>query len=301
MTSPISVVVVTRNRVERLRRCVDALLSVGTERSWELVIVDNNSDDTTADFLNSLPKIVGNITIITRHEKKRGSSAAKNNGWLVATGDIIAFTDDDCYVRDDYIDSMISAFESDPALEVVGGRILLFDKTDLHITVLEHPDYAYLAPMTFIPTGVIQGANMAFKRKTLERIGGFDENLGAGTKLAGEDIDAVAAVVWSGTPGAYNPLAVVYHHHGRKTDLDAQNLWRTYDRGRGAYYVKYILHRQARWVYLRVWIHSIAKDIRTTIQTATMGGLRKSFREINGAVYYLFLRSRAHREERSRH
>jgi GT2 family glycosyltransferase len=299
MASPISVVVVTRNRVERLRRCVDALLSVKTDRPWELVIVDNNSDDATAEFLNSLPKHAGNAAIITRHEKKRGSSAAKNNGWRIATGDIIAFTDDDCYVREDYIDSMISAFESDSAIEAVGGRILLFDKTDLHITVLEQTDYAYLAPRTFIPTGVIQGANMAFKRKTLEKIGGFDENLGAGTKLAGEDIDAVAAVVWSGAPGAYNPSAVVYHHHGRKTQLDAQNLWRTYDRGRGAYYVKYILHRQARWVYLRIWAGSIAKDLRTTIQTAKIGGLRKSLREINGAVYYLFLRSRSRREEHS--
>ena len=108
----VSVVVCTRNRVDSLRRCVQALASINTGCEWELVIVDNGSDDGTSAFLTSLPQLFSKTPVITTFEPKRGLAAARNRGVDQAHGDIVAFTDDDCYVFDDYIDLMVSAFEN---------------------------------------------------------------------------------------------------------------------------------------------------------------------------------------------
>jgi glycosyltransferase involved in cell wall biosynthesis len=290
MSTPISVVVCTRNRVNNLRRCVQAFASILTDYEWELVIVDNGSDDGTNTFLASLPSRFGKAHVITTFEPKRGLAAARNRGYRQAHGNIVAFTDDDCYVSEDYIDALISAFEN-PEIGFVGSRILLYDQSDIRLTIRESEDYLVLKPRTFVAAGTVQGANMAFRKATLDRINGFDENLGAGTSFACEDIDAVAALLWQGIAGAYDPRLVVYHHHGRKTKREERDLWKTYDKGRGAYFAKYILRGDSRSKYIRRWLSSIKHG-------ATSGGLktrvwrvRQSLRELCGGFHYIATRA----------
>jgi len=260
--SPIlSVVVCTRDRCGKLKRCVDALLSVTAARDWELVIVDNGSTDGTSDYLASIDqKHFNRVQVKTVFEPKRGLSAARNTGWRTANGEIVAFTDDDCYVSKDYVDSVIRVFEDDLDIGFLCGRILLFDPLDYRITIQESEQRRDFRPWTFMEAGELQGANMAFKRAVLERIGGFNERLGAGTPFPCEDLDVAAAALWDGIPGVYDPRPVVYHHHGRRTEREARELMRSYDAARGAYYVKYILRRDSRFVYVRAWISSIKYD-----------------------------------------
>src|SRR4051812_48213770 len=133
MTLPLSVLVCSRNRVERLKRCVEAMLAVKASHDWELVIVDNASTDGTANFLSTLSPngVRPKVTILT--EPVPGKGRALNIGWRRAEGQIIAFTDDDCYVTPDYVDAVISAFDRDVGF--VGGRVLLFDEGDFPITI----------------------------------------------------------------------------------------------------------------------------------------------------------------------
>jgi GT2 family glycosyltransferase len=292
---PISVIICTRNRIESLRRCVQALTSVDTAYDWELVIVDNGSNDGTSEFLKSLPKRIGRARLKTVYEPKRGLAAARNAGVRQSNGKIIAFTDDDCYVAKDYIDVLIDSFAASPNIGLVGGRILLYDHSDLPITIREGEDYFILKPNTFVSPVTIQGANMAFQREVITRIGGFDEFFGAGTGIACEDTDAIAAAIWMGVTGVYNPAVTVYHHHGRKTSSVARALWRTYDRGRGAYYAKYILRRDSRSVYFKHWINTILAGLRDSAGVkAYLIFARRTFRELSGALYYI-LRRLTHR------
>lgn len=230
--------------------------------SWELVIVDNDSTDGTAAYLKSMSQTKsGTGRIVTTFESKPGLAAARNCGWRKAVGEIVAFTDDDCYVAADYIDSMVEVFQEDPEIGFAGGRVLLFDKSDYRITIKESEERRLFHPRTFLPAGSAHGANMAFRKEVLDRIGGFDERLGAGTSYhASEDLDAFAAALWSGASGVYDPKPVVYHHHGRKTELEATRLNRGYDAGRGAYYAKYVSVKAAGPIYLKAWLKSIAKD-----------------------------------------
>jgi GT2 family glycosyltransferase len=282
MSIPISVVVCTRNRVESLRRCVQALASINTDYEWELVIVDNGSNDGTNAFLASMPRQFSKAHVITTFEP-RGLAAARNKGSGQAHGNIIAFTDDDCYVSENYIDAMISAFETSPEIGFVGGRILLYDQSDLKLTIQESEDHLVLQPRTFVAAGTVQGANMAFRRATLDRIGGFDENFVSGT-----DIDAAASSLWAGITGAYDPRPIVYHHHGRKTKREARDLWKRYDKGRGAYYAKYILRSDSRSEYLRSWMRSVKGELRGAISRGHLP--RRSLRELWGGLHYVAAR-----------
>jgi GT2 family glycosyltransferase len=289
MPIPLSVVVCTRNRVDSLRRCFQALASIHTDQEWELVIVDNGSDDGTNAFLASLPSQFGKAHVVTTFEPKRGSAAAKNKGVSQTHGNIVTFIDDDCYVSENYIDAMISAFES-PEIGFVGGRILLYDQSDIRLTIQESEDYLVLQPRTFVAAGTVQGANIAFRRATLDRIGGFDENLGAGTSFSCEDIDAVAAALWQGITGAYDPQVLVYHHHGRKTKREERDLRKTYDVGRGAYYTKYILRSDSRSKYIKHWVGDVKRRATSGCLKIRFWHLRQSLRELCGGFHYIATR-----------
>jgi glycosyltransferase involved in cell wall biosynthesis len=290
-TIPISVVICTRNRLEKLRRCLDAFGKVKTEHQWELVVVDNGSTDGTYDYLTSLPAHIANASFQAARDPRGSLSDARNTGVRVSNGDIVACTDDDCYVAPDYIDAMVRAFE-DATIGFIGGRIMLYDKTDLPMTIKESDQYEKILPYTFIGTGHVQGANMAFRRSTLEAIGGFDNILGS--KVAAEDTDAIANASWAGIPGAYDPGPTVFHHHGRKTKDQAKNTWAFYDRGRGAYYIKYVLNRASRSTYLRAWAKiTLAQLHNAPTLKSRFGVLNGVRRELAGALYYVRAKSRS--------
>jgi glycosyltransferase involved in cell wall biosynthesis len=290
MSVPLSIIICTRNRVDSLRLCVRALACIETDYEWELVIVDNGSTDNTGAFLASLPRKINNASVIMGFEPKRGLAAARNKGLSQARGDVIAFTDDDCYTSKNYVDAMISSFELNSEIGFVGGRVLLYDQSDLKMTIEEREDYFVLQPRTFIAAGTIQGANMAFRKAVLDRIRGFDECLGAGTPFACEDIDAVAAASWAGIVGAYDPRPTVYHHHRRKTKLEKNELRKTYDKGAGAYYVKYILRRDSRSKYLKTWIRfAIRRSINGNLRQRCWA-MRQSLRELLGGFHYAVTR-----------
>jgi GT2 family glycosyltransferase len=225
---------------------------------------------------------------LTQSEPRVGLSRARNKGWRAATGDIIAFTDDDCYVDPNYVDAIFEAFQEDLRIGFVGGRILLFDATDYKITINESEVRQEFRPRIFVPTGAVQGANFAFRKTVLQRIGGFDERLGAGTPFPSEDIDMVASALWSGVIGVYDPRPLVYHHHGRKTWQEALMLMRTYDAGRGAYYAKYVMRSDSRCIYLREWLKSIKNECIDKIKRGGFPG--KSARELYFALKFMFVR-----------
>ena len=218
-------------------------------------MVDNGSSDGTSDDLRELRASTGR-QLLTVYQPRPGLGRARNSGWRTARAPIIAFTDDDCYVSSDYVDAVISGFESDPSIAAIGGRVLLYDPSDLNICVIESTERLVIHPYRFAPAGLVQGSNMAFRRESLAAIGGFDERLGAGTNFPAEDIYAFASLAWTGMSAPYDPRPLVYHHHGSKTAPDLDRLTRGYDAGRGAYYAKYLLTRRSAIPYLKAWVEA---------------------------------------------
>jgi len=167
---------------------------------------------------------------------------ARNTGWRTATGKIVAFTDDDAVPDARWVEQLAAAFELDPGVAAVTGLVMPssmagraealfeqyggFDKGNL-------PQLWSLRPLPVsAPDGVRgplfpyatgqpgSGNNMAFRREILERVGGFDPALGAGTPTrGGEDLDMFTAVLCAGGGIFYTPAALVRHHH--RADLGA--------------------------------------------------------------------------------
>jgi GT2 family glycosyltransferase len=100
----------------------------------------------------------------------------------------------------------------------------------------------------------VVGANMAMRRSAAAQIGPFDDKLGPGSpQLAGDDLDFVYRAYKAGVKILYTPDAVVYHDHGRRTDLDQAKLRRAYAIGTGAFYFKHILRGNADAMRLAYW------------------------------------------------
>lgn len=183
---------------------------------------------------------------------------ARNSGIRYSSGEIIVFTDDDCYPEPDYLLHVAQVFNS-PEISYFGGRVVLYDPKDYMITVQYKNEVQLIRPNTFIPAGLIHGANMGFRKKIFKRIGGFNELLGAGTLLPSEDVEFIARASASGFTGGYFPGPVVKHHHGRRSKEQIQSLVRSYHLGRGAYYASMLLNKKSRYLYLKHWWWSISK------------------------------------------
>jgi glycosyltransferase involved in cell wall biosynthesis len=251
----LSVLICTRNRAAQLAQTLERISAIQSRLKWELIVVDNGSTDGTGAVIAEYAA-VSSHPVQTIIQQGRGVSIAKNAGWRLSKSPIVVCIDDDCYPAEDYLDRIFERFSNDPKLGFLGGRILLYDPTDRRITIQESLEPLCLPKGSFIPPGLIQGANVTYRRAALSEVGGFDPWFGAGALYSGDELELMARISAAGWNGAYDPKPLVYHHHGRKTANDEQRLQRWYDRGRGAYYAKCILNREMRNVYLKNWLLS---------------------------------------------
>jgi glycosyltransferase involved in cell wall biosynthesis len=252
-------VICTRNRARQLTACLAAVGNIQSNLPWELLLVDNGSSDETSDVIDAF---LLTHTLLKGHHLIQpidNGSLAKNLAIAASEGEIIAFTDDDCYPASDFIDRVHEIFAAEPLTGFIGGRIMLHDPTDAPLTINESLETALYTAGGIVPNGAISGANMAFRRVALVAVGGFDPTFGAGTRYPGEDWDICARVCMSGWNGGYYPSPVVSHHHGRKAK-DAARTLRGYHYGGGAVFAKLVTNRSTRWPYLKHWARRTLGD-----------------------------------------
>jgi GT2 family glycosyltransferase len=247
----LSIVICTRNRASRLGSSLAALSALGSRRPFEVIWIDNGSTDETAGIIKSA--ISSQPHMKYHFCGQPGLGRARDFGWRQSTGRIVAFTDDDCYPEQGFVDSILEVFEERPALGCSGGRILLHNPAHAGVTLDERTEQRVYPPGTFLAAGSVQGANLVFRREALEAIGGIDPELGHGTPFPCEDIDAATAASMAGYEVMFDPRFAVRHDHGR-SDADVPKLFEAYDLGRGAYYAKYMLRTDTRWACIKTWI-----------------------------------------------
>lgn len=283
----LSLVICTRNRAPQLAESLQSLTKMQYSTPWELVIVDNGSNDETQDVISNYR---GSLPLKTLVEPRAGLGRARNRGWAVSQGDIVAFTDDDCYPAHDFLSSVVRCFEENPRLGFIGGRILLHDPEDYRVTIQERACRQGVCPKDFLPTGLIQGANFACRRAALASVGGFDERFGAGALFPCEEVDVMARMLARGWSGAYDPRPLVYHHHRRRTKKDAYQLMGQYDRGRGAYYSKCLLNPELRSIYMRNWCWAATRQSPGTTARELAAGAEFLFRAVAAKLYAIVSR-----------
>jgi glycosyltransferase involved in cell wall biosynthesis len=280
---PITLVVCTRNRAQQLPLSLEALARLKAAEPWQLIIVNNGSTDTTQTLLESFAQRCPRCLVL--NEPTQGLSNAQNTALRHSYGEIIAFTDDDCYPDPDYLEQIRQCFAEHP-IEYLGGRVLLFDPLDAPITIQPCATRVELSPYGFIPSGMIHGAAFAFRRRALDAIGGFDPAVGPGSELpGGNDFIALVRCAAMGMRGAYDPRPLVYHHHRRRQGSDVNTVLRDYDLARGAGYFLGISSRTTR----RAFAWPIVRRIAANILKGRWGTF---LREASGAFRYYRIQRR---------
>ena len=278
----VSIVICTRNRAKSLGGTINSLTQLKSDYEWEAILVDNASTDNTMQIFKDTGDFDGRFRYLRVDQV--GLGAARDAAWRQARGRIVSFTDDDCYLAPDYVNKVVEVFRAHPEIGCVGGRILLYDPDDARVTIDERIVPCEIRPFHFVTPGELQGANLSFRFEVLERVDGLDTELGAGTSFPCEDIDVVASILWAGFSARFEPGPVVFHHHGRKA-AEIAKLIPGYDRGRGAYYAKYILRRDTRREYIKGWW-------RHANSSYYLSTLRRLFREYKAAAFYFIRRKR---------
>jgi glycosyltransferase involved in cell wall biosynthesis len=275
----LSLIVCTRNRLPALKVSLGTILELRCRAPWQLIVVDNGSTDGTWPWLRTIGPPRG-ATFEALQEPTPGLSRARNAGVRVARGEIVAFTDDDCYPTASYLNDILDVFAS-PEIDYCGGRVLLYDSADLPVTIQTSVTPLLFPPKTFISPGSIHGANMAFRRRVLETTGPFDVLLGAGSVTrSAEDLDLIFRASWCGYTGVFAPASTVMHHHRRTTQVQVARLGRGYNLGSGAFYIKHILRKPTRLLVVKNWYWSV--------RGLKLRGIAVLAREVRGALIYLW-------------
>ncbi|MBS3647229.1 glycosyltransferase [Pseudaminobacter sp. 19-2017] len=234
----ISVVICTRDRGEALAGCLKSVTTQQTPPS-EIIVVDNSVDGNAKSICRRFPEIRH------VHEPRPGLSVARNAGIRASCGEIIAFTDDDVELHPSWTAEVGRAF-LDESIDALTGLVLpaQLDTPAQRIFQLDMGGFGTtFVPLRFDhrfleetrPHGahvwkIGAGANMAFRRKMFERIGLFDERLGAGAAGCSEDSELWYRMLANGGVCLYEPRAVVFHHHRRELSELRQQM-RSYMRG----------------------------------------------------------------------
>lgn len=196
-----SVVIPTYRRPALLVRCLEALLrQTFTSEHFEIIVVSDGEDPVTSDSLPLLPEREYPILQYYALPVKAGPAAARNFGSMLARGELVVFTDDDCIPDTGWLAAMWSAYEKQRMREVAfSGNTLVpitSDPTDYEVNI------SRLASAEFIT------ANCACSKAALYRVGGFDERF----KMAWrEDSDLQFKFIEHGIPILKVTDAVVTH------------------------------------------------------------------------------------------
>lgn len=276
----LSLIICSRNRAVQLKKCLESIKAVdAATTTFEIILVDNGSIDNTNQVMCAF-KERSPFPVEIVEESRPGLSVARNAGLAKVRGKFIAFTDDDCYLAPEYLTTVVKIFDSG-SFHYCGGRILRYDISDSLYACNESLESKIFPPYYALEPGAIQGANMVFHKKVVEKIGLFDPMFGAGTAFRCEDIDYCVRASLAGFTGAYVPELVVYHHHGRKPGNDIDELEKSNAYARGAYYTKFILKEKRLSIkssFLKNWIRLRFIKERNILKLA---------REIKGGFQYL--------------
>jgi glycosyltransferase involved in cell wall biosynthesis len=255
----ISVVVCTKDRSAALRGCLKSIFAIDFTGAWEIVVVDNNSGDDTPQAIAEM-RYLSPVPFQSLVESRPGNSAGRNAAIGVARGEVVFFTDDDCIVKSTVLQEVWRVFTANPGLGYAGGRILRFNPLDYPISVMEEPESIGIPPGMMVYPGLVQGSNMAFRRKVLTDLGGFDPVFGAGAVFAGEELELATRASLRGWRGGYFPGPTVYHNHGRDRAA-AMKLEQQYDFGIGACYGKFLCDARTRWICILTWCRRGLKQL----------------------------------------
>jgi glycosyltransferase involved in cell wall biosynthesis len=196
----ISVIVCTYNGERTIRDCLEGLSKLEYS-NFEVIVINDGSTDGTEDIVREY----GFQLISTEN---RGLSNARNRGLEEATGEIVAYTDDDARPDPHWLTFLASTFKTTKHVAVGGPNIAPQGDGPIADCVANAPGGPNHVLLSDQEAEHIPGCNMAFRKEALQSIGGFDPQF----RIAGDDVDVCWRLQEMGWTLGFNSAAFVWHH-----------------------------------------------------------------------------------------
>ena len=200
----ISTVIITKDRPEMLHRCLNSF-TIQTEMPYEIIIVDSSAGSATKETVASFN---GKLPIHYLYQPQKGYSIARNTGINYAGGDIIAFTDDDCIVDQNWVANILHAHNKFTHAAGIGGKINSPKNANCIMRLAEWRNS--ISFDNFIKKNDfynIYNINCSYKKEYLDKVGQFDEAI----IKEGEDTDLNWRLCQKGYKVMYLPEIQVIH------------------------------------------------------------------------------------------
>jgi glycosyltransferase involved in cell wall biosynthesis len=216
----ISIIICTYNRVFYLSKCLEHLKNQSSKPDdYEVVIVDNNSTDKTAEISKKFISENPHLFVKYIFESNSGLSHARNRGINESIGEVICFIDDDGFIFPEYIQNLKSCLINNPKINAFGGKIYpMYESSPPKwmtrwlqplLSVIDKGNNIVLFKGTHYPIG----ANMGFKRNLINKIGLFNTDLGrkGNSLLGGEEKDYFFKIKKIKEPIFFLPNVKIHH------------------------------------------------------------------------------------------
>ena len=193
----LSIIICTYNRKKYVGETLLRLANNRYNGEWELLLIDNNSTDSTASICKTFAAQHPNVPFRYFVETHQGLSYARNRGIKEAQGDWFVFLDDDAFVGENYLERLSQYIQQIPEMDAFGGRIYPLFEDGITPSWLSKWSASWLSAIDkgdevcIFTKDYPIGANMGFSRKTANQCGLFNTDLGRSGKnlIGGEEKD----------------------------------------------------------------------------------------------------------------
>ncbi len=196
----ISVIICTYNGSRTLRETFSHVQKIDYP-NYEIILVDDGSrDDCAAIALDAGVRLIST--------NNRGLSSARNTGMEAADGEIVVYLDDDAYPDPHWLTYLAATFHRTKHAAVGGPNLAPPGDGDIAECVVNAPGGPVQVLLSDTEAEHIPGCNMAFRKRCLQTIGGFDPTF----RVAGDDVDVCWRIHQHGWTIGFSHAAVVWHH-----------------------------------------------------------------------------------------
>ena len=200
-STKVSVIIPAYNAAPTIAECLTAISNQDTAAPYEVIVVDDCSDDQTAALATE------SGARVIQHEHRRGAAAARNSGIAQAQGEILCFTDADCAPKTDWIRQILLPFDDEAISGCKGTYATKQEELVARFVQIEYEDkYDLLARQERID--FIDTYSAAYRRQVIQANDGFDEQISFV-----EDQELSFRLAARGYEMIFQPLAMVYHYH----------------------------------------------------------------------------------------